>query len=62
MQTIDQLITEYEVWQAENDLKLGSADDHLYDPDLTHDQREWLMDFVLRWERVSRIENERGSL
>lgn len=46
----DTLIAEYRRWQDENRLILGSADEHLFDEHLTDAQKDWLRDFLARWE------------
>jgi len=48
------LIEEYELWNKENGLNLGSADEHLWDERLTPAQRVWLADYCQRWETVQR--------
>lgn len=49
---LDALVDEYQAWNKANGLDLGSADEHLFDENLTADQRGWLKDFVERWEMV----------
>jgi hypothetical protein len=49
---INALILEYEGWNRVNGLNLGSADEHLFDASLTEAQRNWLHDFVRRWEEA----------
>lgn len=44
------LTDEYAAWNKANGLNLGSADEHLFDDDLTDEQRKWLRDFSQRWE------------
>ena len=46
------LTVEYEEWLKAQGLSLGSADEHLFDEDLTDNQRQWLRDFCERWERA----------
>ncbi len=48
------LIEEYDAWMLEQGLALGSADEHLFDEELTQAQRDWLKDFCKRWERAAR--------
>jgi hypothetical protein len=50
---INDLIGEYETWNKINGLDLGSADEHLFDEDLTDAQRAWLRNFSARWEQVA---------
>jgi hypothetical protein len=52
----DDLAREYADWCRANRLTLGSADEYLFDEDLTDAQRHWLMSFLMRWELVSRVE------
>ncbi|MGX9960582.1 hypothetical protein ACW0US_17690 [Xanthomonas euvesicatoria] len=47
----EHLIAEYEQFNAENKLKLGSADEHLFDSSLTLEQLVYVRDFVERWEQ-----------
>lgn len=55
---IQLLVHEYTDWQAEQGLKLGSADEHLYDRDLRVDQLDWLKDFVRRWDEAVETEEK----
>lgn len=50
---IDALTAEYTAWNKANGLDLGSADEHLFDDDLTEEQRAWLVDFSERWQQAS---------
>jgi hypothetical protein len=52
--TIDALIDEYREWNKANGLNLGSADEHLFDEDLTETQRAWLRDFCERWDAAEK--------
>jgi len=52
MTTLKNLIDEYANWNRANGLTLGSADEHLWDDNLTNEQRAWLRDFVRRWEEA----------
>ncbi len=54
MTTINRLIDVYTNFNIANGLDLGSADEHMFDEDLTDEQRQWLQRFVDAWERVSR--------
>jgi len=41
---------EFSEWCAANDLpEEGDADDLLHDPRVNDEQREWLVDFLRRW-------------
>lgn len=53
---IDRLIIEYETWNEAHGLNLGSADEHVWDEDLTEAQRAWLRNFVVRWDEAARLE------
>lgn len=53
----DQLCREYAEWNLANCLGLGSADEHLFDPNLTVDQLDWLKDYCRRWDEA--VEQER---
>jgi hypothetical protein len=50
--TLDELSRLYEKFNADNGLSLGSADEHLHDPELTPEQRLLLYDFCEVWEAV----------
>lgn len=49
------LTAEYAAWNKSQALNLGSADEHLFDADLTEDQRRWLADFCGRWDSASPV-------
>jgi hypothetical protein len=49
------LTREYEVWRKQQGLDLGSADEHLFDENLTEAQRTWLRAFSQRWEDASSV-------
>jgi hypothetical protein len=51
---LDALVDEYAAWNRAQNLNLGSADEHLYDSDLTQAQRDWLRGFCWRWEKAER--------
>lgn len=53
---IDALTAEYNAWNEKEGLNLGSADEHLFDPSLTEEQRVWLGDFVQRWEDAEKFD------
>jgi hypothetical protein len=57
MTTLDQLCNEYMDWNDKNGLRLGSADEHLFDENLTVAQRAWLHEFCERWDAA--VEYER---
>lgn len=59
MDAISELIAEYKRWNDAEGLDLGSADEHLNDPDLSEVQREWLEDFVRRWNLAANEERVR---
>jgi hypothetical protein len=50
IETTDDLCDEYAAWNKSNNLSLGSADEHLFDENLTDDQRKWLRSFSERWQ------------
>jgi hypothetical protein len=54
--TLNELIDEYTKWNKANGLNLGSADEHIFDEDLTNEQRAWLRSFVLRWDEAADAE------
>lgn len=54
----DELCAEYKAWNKANGLDLGSADEHLWDANLTAEQRRWLATFSQRWEIAQRAEDE----
>jgi hypothetical protein len=54
--TFAMLESEYQTFNLRHHLKLGSAEDHLFDEMLTDSERLWLVDFVRRWKSVA--ENE----
>jgi hypothetical protein len=56
------LIREYEAWQKEQGLKLGSADEHIFDENLTDAQRKWLKAFSQRWESASPVHTASGVM
>jgi hypothetical protein len=56
--SIDNLAREYQRWNLEQGLSLGSADEHRYDENLTVAQRDWLHDFSRRWDEAAEAEEE----
>ena len=53
---LEALIAEYEAWQKQQGLELGSADEGIpFDENMTDAQRTWLRDFAQRWESASRV-------
>ncbi len=50
--TFAELTAEYNIFNLENSLHLGAADEHLFDERLTDEQRLWLVDFCRRWKSV----------
>jgi hypothetical protein len=61
-QTSDELTREYATWNERNGLALGSADEHLFDEDLTAAQLAWLRNFSERWEQVCKREDEDAAI
>ena len=59
---LNTLTREYEAWQKEQGLKLGSADEHLFDENLTDAQRKWLQAFSQRWEGASPVHTASGVM
>jgi hypothetical protein len=57
--SLDALTRVYELWQKEERLALGSADEHLHDEDLTEAQREFLKHFCALWDVVEDNARER---
>jgi RNase_H superfamily len=55
------LSQEYDAWNKAQGLSLGSADEHLFDENLTPEQRTWLRNFSQRWEGASPI-NANGTV
>jgi hypothetical protein len=53
---LDALIAEYQAWEARNGLKLGSADEHRFDEDLTEEQRAYIWSFCDRWDAAAERE------
>ena len=56
--TTEALSAIYDQWQKEQNLKLGSADEHMFDETLTSNQRRWLYSFSKLWEITQRMEDE----
>ena len=52
---LNSLTSEYKAWNKAQGLNLGSADEHLFDENLTAEQRKWLRDFSQRWEGASPV-------
>jgi hypothetical protein len=59
---LDALTREYAEWNNAQGLKLGSADEHLFDETLTEEQRAWLRDFSRRWEDASPVRTDHGMV
>lgn len=55
---LNALCLEYTLWNHANGLKLGSADEHIHDPDLTEEQRQWVADFSRRWEAAEKADRD----
>lgn len=49
------LCDEYADWNRRNGLNLSSADEHLFDEDLTQPQRDYLRDFCKRWDEATKL-------
>jgi hypothetical protein len=62
MESLDDLCEEYATWNAANGLKLGSADEHLFDENLTDEQRAWLRAFCKRWDAVNHADDVRMAI
>ncbi len=60
MTLMDRLIGVYENWNTSQNLNLGSADEHMFDEDLTVEQQKWLKRFVAIWEAAERRPNAWG--
>jgi hypothetical protein len=60
--SLDDLIHEYKVWNAEQGLDLGSANEHLFDDNLSDEQRQWLRSFCYRWEVACREEDAQAAI
>ena len=54
------LTAEYTAWNVANELDLGSADEHMFDENLTEEQREWIRNFCERWEDASLVWDSDG--
>ncbi len=50
---MDLLCDVYENFNKSHSLNLGSADEHLFDEDLTETQRQWIRRFNSTWERAA---------
>lgn len=53
---LDLLTDELNAWYDANGLEHESADDATYNENLTAEQREYLYDFIDRWETAARRE------
>lgn len=60
MTLLNRLCDVYTKFNKVNGLNLGSADEHLFDEDLTKEQRNWLQRFINTWEQV--IDRERKEI
>ncbi|MGD0192889.1 MAG: hypothetical protein ABSD74_19300 [Rhizomicrobium sp.] len=56
------LCQEYEAWNKAQGLKLGSADEHLFDESLTEEQRAWVRDFSRRWDETAPVYTGAGCV
>ena len=52
-----ELTAEYAEWNKAQGLDLGSADEHIFDENLTPKQRQWLCVFCARWEDALEAES-----
>jgi hypothetical protein len=53
---LDALLAEYEAWQNQQGLELGSPSEGIpFAETMTDAQRTWLRGFAQRWERASRV-------
>ncbi len=57
MSIMGRLMGIYEKFNSYHGLDLGSADEHLYDDDLTGQQKAWLQRFCTTWDRANRRPN-----
>lgn len=55
----DALCAVYDRWQETQNLKLGSADEHLFDETLNDNQRRWLNSFCQLWNITQQIEDDK---
>lgn len=60
--TLTTLTAEYAAWNKANGLNLGSADEHLFDDDLTEAQLSWLTRFCARWEHAAEVERGQARI
>ncbi len=51
---LNALTREYAAWNKAQGLNLGSADEHLFDEELTEAQRAWVRNFSRRWEEAAK--------
>lgn len=56
---VGKLCAEYQQWMQSQGLALGSADEHLNDPHLSQDQKNWLRHFCDRWDDA--LQDDRDS-
>ena len=62
VESINDLIDEYKLWNKHNGLDLGSADEHFFDENLTDEQRAWLRQFSARWEAAADREDVQAAI
>lgn len=55
METLETLTEEYGIWLKANKLPEMSAEEVLYEG-VNQEQREWLHDFIERWDEAARRE------
>jgi len=56
------LTEEYDEWNRQQGLNLGSADEHLFDTALTEDQRKWLHEFVGRSDEAEEFDRDAPAI
>lgn len=54
----DPMCVQYNAYEKEQGITLGSADEHLFDEDLTEAQRVWVRAFYDRWVLTENIEQD----
>lgn len=56
--TLDDLLDQYQAFMDREGLKLGSADEHIFDESLTEKQRKWVASFSNRWDVAERCQDD----
>ena len=49
---LDKLCDIYKNFNKNQGLNLGSADEHVFDQNLTQEQRDWLLRFIRVWDQA----------